>query len=519
MSSILRPAPSPVVGIDHPRLLSEIIENLPPGGETAALGRELQSLARESDLELLAEGLLSLASRQVHAGRSENAATVYPALQRLAESPALPAALRQRIEGQLAGFQGQGSVGQKVERHVQNFFHEAMHPAMLAGFAFGAGAFQSARLLALSWLSAGSAGFLTRGFGARFVGGAAGWAAEVPALTIGSRGVRALMGERVEWSGQALGHELGSTAITLGLMRAAGYGARRGFETVHGLPASGQSLRWSGALPFSGPALQQGAMLGSLMLAHDIEARLGLRTATDLAGNFSESLLALFQFQVGGRIFHEIQPRVLARAIQTAEHQSQNLSGPRFSLPRSGASALVSPVSLRTALAGPAFRPELSDVLTMAELPRRSPADQGVPMALRPQSRIAPKLFKFRNVVEELPDPVFVTDATGRVVYLNRVARELVEGTPLNWLQGKLEEVFRPVENEEGVFTFSKGSNDTSYWRIRSQLIDEGDVYRMHQLSDLTQLRHWQEVAAISEMKVNLAEGLVHDAGNMVASA
>jgi signal transduction histidine kinase len=41
----------------------------------------------------------------------------------------------------------------------------------------------------------------------------------------------------------------------------------------------------------------------------------------------------------------------------------------------------------------------------------------------------------------------------------------------------------------------------------------------MHHLSDLTQLRHWQETAAISQMKADLAGELVHDAGNLVASA
>jgi PAS domain-containing protein len=483
LSSILRPASSTVVGLDHARLLSEIIENLPVEGETATLGRELRALAPERDPELLAEALLSLAGRQVRAGHAESAARLFPALHRLSENPALPATLRQRIEGQLAGFQGQGSVGQKVEHHVQNFYHEAMHPATLAGFAFGAGAFQSARLLALSRLSASSAGFFTRGFGARFLGGTAGWAAEVPALTLGSRGVRALMGERVEWNRQALGQELAGTAITLGLMRVAGYGARRGFETVHGLPASGQSLRWSGVVPFSGPAFQHSAMLGSLMLAHDLESRLGLRPATDLAGNFSASLLTLFQFQVGGRIFHEVQPRSFARAVEIAEQQSQNFPGPGFHLP---SFAIAAPAPLRMATADALLNPGLKHVLTMGELPTRSPSSESMAEEARPRSTIAETPFKFRNVVEEMPDPIIVTDSIGRLIYLNRVARELVEGTPLAWLQGNLIDSFRPVEGEEGVFSFARGANDVSFWGIRSQPIEESGGYQMHHLSDLT---------------------------------
>ncbi|HKY63177.1 MAG TPA: ATP-binding protein [bacterium] len=516
-SGILRPVPSPLVGIGHSSLLSGIIENLPAGGANAALGRELRSLDRERDPELLAEGLLNLAARQMQAGRAESAARVFPALHRLAENTSVPETLRRRISGQLAAFQGQGNVGQKVEHHLQNFFHEAMHPATLAGFAFGAGAFQGARLLALSRLGVAPAGFFTRGFGARFAGGVAGWAAEVPALTFGSRGVRALMGERLEWSRQSVGRELASTAITLGLMRAAGYGARRALETVHGLPAASQSLRWSGAVPFSGPALQQSAMLGSLMLAHDFEARLGLRPASDLAGNFSESLLTLLHFNVAGRIFHEVQPRAFARAIQAAESRSQDLSGPRFSWPRL---EIAPRVAAGFAISGKSWRPEPIQVSMMGELPKHRPlSDPRAAGEARPQSSIAEAPFKFRNMMEDLADPIMVTDMVGRLIYMNRMARELVEQTPLEWLEGRISDYFRPLEGEEGIFAFSRRGKDVGYWNIRSQPIEGSEGYQMHHFSDRTELRQLQETAGLAELRASLAEGLVHDVGNMVASA
>ncbi|HEX5034634.1 MAG TPA: ATP-binding protein [bacterium] len=511
-SGILRPVPSPAVGIGQGALLSEIIENLPAGGANAAFGRELRGLSRERDPELLAEGLLSLAARQMGAGRAENAARIFPALQRLAENALVPEALRRRIGGELAAFQGQGNVGQKVEHHLQSFFNDAVHPATLAGFAFGAGAFQGARFLALSRLGLAPAGFLTRGFGARLAGGVAGWAAEVPALTFGSRGVRALMGERLEWSREGLGRELGSTAITLGLMRAAGYGARRGFEAVHRQPAAIQSLRWSGAVPFSGPALQQSAMLGSLMLAHDVEARLGLRPSSDLAGNLSESLLTLLHFNVAGRIFHEVQPRAFARAIQAAESRSQDLSGPRSSLP----GLEMSPrVANGFAISGNSWHPEPIQASMMGE---QRPLNQPRGAAeARPQSSIAEAPFKFRNMMEDLADPIMVTDMVGRLIYMNRVARELVQQTSLEWLEGKIEDHFRPLEGEEGVFAFSRRGKDIGYWSIRSQPIEGSEGYRMHHFSDRTDIRLLQEEAALAVMRAGLTEGFIHDMGNMVS--
>lgn len=512
-SSTLRPAQSVTAALPLGALLPEIIDILAASAGTEGLRRELESLTGEADPELFAYALLRITERQIQAGNQDSVSHLIPALQRLTEAPSLSAADRRHLQSRLAAFQGQGTVGQRVEYHLQNFIGQAIHPAVLAGFAFGAGAYQGARLLTMSRLSAASATYFTRGVGARFLAGTAGWAAEVPALTLGSRGIRHLMGERVEWNATSVGHELAGSAITLGLMRLTGYGARRAFEGVHGLPAAGSSLRWSGAVPFSGPLFQQSAMLGSLMLAHGIESRLHLRPASDLGGNFADSLMTLLQFHVGGRIFHELQPRSFSRAVQAAEYHSQNLSGPRSSLPGFAALALEHP---RLQAAG-ASTLDGAGIFSMSELPKRSqnPIEASAPAG---RSSIAPIPFRFRNVVEELPDPVIVTDAAGRIIFLNRSAREIAEGSSLSWLQGTMEEYFHPVEGEEGVVTFSKGS-ETSYWRLRSREFEEQENFHLHQLSDHGTTRHLQEIAARAEMKANLAEGLVHDAGNLVAIA
>jgi len=262
----------------------------------AALHAELDDLRRERDACLQAEGLLSLGLRQETAGRADIAAEIYATVAGAGrEGP-----LQRRAEERLAVLQGRGPLGARVEFLGRHFAQQASDPALLAGMAVGGAVFQSLRLATLSRLAASpTASLLTRGLGARALSWGVGFAFEVPAFTLATRGFHALLGRELDWSREALGRELLSAGITLFLLKSSGAGATALTRRLARSEGSATALT-----RFSAAALPQAAAFTGLLGAHALEARLGLRPGGDAANAVVESLATLLQFHVGGRLLH-----------------------------------------------------------------------------------------------------------------------------------------------------------------------------------------------------------------------
>lgn len=344
------PSFSPIPPSSPSRALEALAALLRRHSNDGALHAELDGLLHENDGGLRAEGLLALAQRQEAAGRTDIAAEIYAAVagdDPASRGDALGRVPRRRAEERLAVLQGRGPLGARVELLGRHFAQQASDPALLAGMAVGGAVFQTLRLATLSRLAASpTASLFTRGLGARALSWGAGFALEVPAFTLATRGFNGLLGREQDWSREALGRELLSAGITLFLLKSSGAGATALTRRLAGAEGTAGVLT-----RFSVAALPQAAAFTGILGAHALEARLGLRPSGDVANAVVESLATLLQFHVGGRLIHRATGGSYERRLEAiGRHlESSRLLAPR---PPSAPSLLPGEGTLRPALAG-----------------------------------------------------------------------------------------------------------------------------------------------------------------------
>ncbi|MCC6272995.1 MAG: hypothetical protein IT572_05970 [Deltaproteobacteria bacterium] len=263
---------------------------------------EWESLSRESDPELRTEGLYSLALRLEGAGGDEAARDIYRQIMETDTS----AGRRGRIRERLDLLSGGGSFGPRSEFLLRRLTQGAADPA--AVFAMGAAGalFRVTRLATLArFSSTPTASFLTRGFGARALAGAAGSAVEAPAFTLASRLAGRALGREQDLGLGALARETASGYLVLGSLRLAGWISGAGYSRF-AAPVGAVRERPLRTL------FQQGGMLSGIMLGHALEVEVGLRPSAG-AASLADSLATLLQFNVAGRLSrHAFGPRFAA---------------------------------------------------------------------------------------------------------------------------------------------------------------------------------------------------------------
>ncbi len=507
---------------------SELAKRVGP----AALA-ELTALASESDPDLFLQGILSLARRLQGAGDSALAAALPLGLRRsLQDHPewrgALSPAAWATLNRDCDAVQGRGPVGPRVEFLLRHFAREVSHPATLASFAAGAGAFQSLRLLTLARLTAAPAGFATRAWRARTLAALVGLGGETFALTLSHRSLREALGERQVWDAESIRRELLVNGITLGLMRGAGAASESAFRGLHGIPPGASRVaRLSEFAAASRVLIPQTAMFGALLLAHRAESALGLRPGGDSATLLVDSLATLLHFNVGGRIFESLQPRSFGAWTRGLEAQSRALgSAPQPPFGGGDFGAWRPEGNLAWAAAGRAPREPrrgFEDITAMNERPK----DEGGaprPTGPRLESVTAPSPVRFREVLEASPHPVLVVDGQGEIRYANGPARRIFQPTLLDFANIRIMEVFEPHPSEPGLFVWSRAENDLTYWRMESRNLGGEEGFIAHFLSDVTELQVLRERAvALQEQNVRLeaksqlAERFLHDGGNLLS--
>lgn len=256
--------------------------------------RELLSLVQEGDAELLGEGLLSLAGRQERSGQEALAAQIYSSLTE-AEAGAFPASVVERARRRSAALNGQGSFGDRAEVLTRHFIREATDPVTLLAMTAGSAAYATARVGLLSRLLAAPSGALTRGLAARGLAAAGAFAVEIPSFWLANKGMRdAIQPGSQSWDMATNARELASLGLTLGALKLAGFGA-----------ASAQA-RFGVQNSVGASAFRQAGMFTGILTGHGLERWAGLRPGSDNATTLLDSLVLLLQFNVGGRLSHEL---------------------------------------------------------------------------------------------------------------------------------------------------------------------------------------------------------------------
>ncbi|MFO1463862.1 MAG: hypothetical protein U1F66_08780 [bacterium] len=297
---------------------------------------QMLNLATETDPELLYSELLSLGQRAQAEGDAGLGAAI---LQGLAEAPAwagagIPESVRRRARQEFDASRGVGSAGRRFEYLARHFVREATDPGMIVGMGVAGTVFSALRLGVLSRLALRPASWWTRGFAASALASSAAFPGEVLAFWGTTRAFGQLTRpEALRWDRATVGHELASLALTLGLLKLSGAAAEGIFDRVHGVNAlTGEVARLPGFTRFSRTAFQQLGMFGGIAAGHYAETRLGLRPPQSGDTFWTDSLVTLLQFNVGGRLSHEILgPAHAARMQEVAlrTHAVQGSAAPR----------------------------------------------------------------------------------------------------------------------------------------------------------------------------------------------
>ncbi len=279
-------------------------------------GRSLESLARESDPRMLAEGILYLGRR---AAARNDAARAQEYLSLLAYpsselGSAIAPQISQAARAELAALGGEGPLGPRVEILSRNLVEQATDPALLVGMGAAHWIGSAVRLGALSRLLASPQNrFWNRAWGARLTAAGAAFVPEVGALWAGSRGVQTLFqGRTLPWDGASLTREWLSLTLTFGAIRLSG--------GIFG------SLTRSPVSSWRAQALHQAGLFGGIALGHWTEARLGLRPAQSADGLWIDSLATLLQFHVSRRLLNSLSGRGLNAFVQEGELRSRHLA-------------------------------------------------------------------------------------------------------------------------------------------------------------------------------------------------
>ncbi|MCE9624937.1 MAG: hypothetical protein K8R69_05710, partial [Deltaproteobacteria bacterium] len=290
---------------------------------------EFLSLETEADADLFFSGLLNLGQRSQAGG---NAALSGAIFQVLAEGPPalrglVPNSLHQRALGEFNAMRGVGGAGRRFEFLARNFVREASDPGMILGMGVAGTVFGAMRLGVLSRLAARPAAWWTRGVAASFLASSAAFPAEVLAFWGSTRAYgMAMHPETLRWDRGSISHELASLTLTLGLLKLSGAASGQLFDRVHGInPATGEIARLPGFTQFSRQAFAQLGMFGGIAAGHYAETRLGLRPSTSGDTFWTDSLVTLLQFNVGGRLSQEALGPRHAAMMQELAFRTQGL--------------------------------------------------------------------------------------------------------------------------------------------------------------------------------------------------
>ncbi len=491
---------------------------------------ELQSLAGESDPEIFLSSLLSLGRRLRNEGREPVAAAVFQiASQSLDSMPNWRARLgaglvaTARREWQTA--RGQGPLGARLEGLLRRLGRESTDPSMLIGFAAGAAAFQSFRFLSLARLTSAPAGFLTRNWGARALAAVAGVGAETVAMSLSARGVREALGAGQAWDLHSLGRDFLSTGITLGLMRSSGFLAEGAFRRVHRLEAAGMTAATAPLLTrVSRGLFPQAAMFGALVASNRIEAGRGLRPRTDAATTLVDSLATLLQFNVGARLFHAVQPEGFAAWNRAMELRVRDLSSLSSGISPRGFPPLAPRPVFSVGYEGGGADGKAELGFAMMERPEDSEVRPLLPSD-RPASETTSNPTLYKEVFENAPQPILVTDAEGDIRYANREARGIFRPTLLQMANIRLVEWFQPHPTEAQHFIWDRGENGVTHWKMESRPVSGQEGLAAHFLTDITELQllkaeaaRLRETNARLEASSELSQRFSHDEGNLLAA-
>ncbi|HEX5033244.1 MAG TPA: hypothetical protein VFW62_02075, partial [bacterium] len=271
------------------------LQTLP--GLSSSEQAELGSLAPEADAEIFWTDLLRIGLRLQQKDKLEAARAIYGRIQEEAKE----ASIRDKARQALEAVEGRGAVGGRAEFLLSRFAKEASDPGMILPMLAGTAVYQLAKGAVLGRMAAAAnPAWWMRGASGRFAASAMAYTAEVPTFALSGRLLRSFGDPSQPLPN--LGQDLGSAAITLGLLKLSGATSQSLLTKTLGQKAS----------PLTRVATAQATMFGSLLAAHRLETGIGLRPEVDGATEMTDILSSMVSLGVGA----SLGQRVLGRSYQ-----------------------------------------------------------------------------------------------------------------------------------------------------------------------------------------------------------
>lgn len=301
--------------------------------------KQVAAIGRETDGQLLAEGLFRLANQAENSERSDLAALVYNSL--LQFPGGISSSVSARAQQRLETLRGNGGWREGLGRAARSLVREATNPTAILGIAAGSIAFRATELVLASRLVSPAAG-LARNIAAHGFAKIAAFGAESLAFTTTNRLVNPLVGRSNTGS---FGGELASGTIFLGAMRMSGALTR---PLAQHLASAGSWARIGAA------AVGQLASLGGIMAAHRLEEEVGLRQAPNGPQRWIDGLASLAHMNAGALVaraalpasFHAAERRIDAQIESLSRRTSERLATVRGNLSRRLPQLLLAPAGL-----------------------------------------------------------------------------------------------------------------------------------------------------------------------------
>ncbi len=532
-----------------------ILAELPSSSEQnlqKIIGKEtletLMAISETGDTRRFFKELLAVAKGSAEDGRRDvGIGLLHHAQKTLEKNPSLQEKvgpeITQAVHEELAAMSGRGPVSRRSGYMVNDVSTHLLDPIQFGGYFLGIGFFQKARYLTASrLLNPMVKSFWRNGLGTHLASYGAALGAESAALTVGMRGIYQLAGHEMDWSPRRLWQDFLWTGGEMGTFRAAHalafLGIRRkfGLNPLNPLAKPVKLTGWRRGLEIAGP---QTAVFGALTATTAARAWFSeVHYDGDWANIFAESLAKYIPITTGNYLFNRYQPKWFRDWSESTQAHFQ------MHLPRLGFSSRTTkgdwfpdfdwplPIPFPKPL-GPEFSKiensrgtilsservrNIIERFSKWQMVKKKPEEEPAAPSRRrsgriPRTSLIQALSKTNfdgQPFERAPLPILVTDAGGKIIYANPLAKAIFPRHPEGESQ-RFEDIFIKIAGEESTYGLKNEVGTKALFEETAHQVAGNEGLTIRYLQDISRLRQLEDYR---EIGLELRRAL-HDSNNL----
>lgn len=281
----------------------------------------LDSILEERDSSLLVHDLQVHARDLERQGNLQGAAKVWQISLQKSQASSLNPNFSHQAQQALKNLAGNGPLGSQLERGCSQVIGGTIDPWLWLGFGLGTTVYRATRLGFLKSL------LKTRSFAPRLQASLYGLGAESATFLSVEKVGHGMTLENKQNPFKSLGREYLGTAMSLGLLKATGFGTRWLFDKFHGIdPLIAPVTGLSGFANLSRDTFHQLGMFTGLMLSHESQIKLGWAPPESWMQKSLGALTSLLQLNLAGAASQAMMGARFRSLHDNLELQAQRLS-------------------------------------------------------------------------------------------------------------------------------------------------------------------------------------------------